>query len=288
MKAWFNGGLREESQARVSVVDHGFLYGDGVYETLSVRGGRSLFLPEHLARLRNSCRLIGLALPWSASWLGRAVGKTLRANRQPESVLRIQVSRGPGPVGFDTTGCTAPTLVILQRPFPRYPASAFERGVTAAIVRTRRNHPLCLPLEAKSTNCLNGILAKQEAVRRNVFEGILLNLSGFVTEGTVSNVFAVRAGRLWTPSLRCGLLAGITRHIVLDLARKARIPVREGNITPAGLAGAEEVFLTNSLFGVLPVTRLMAPSARRIGDGHVGPVTALLGDRLRQAMGVIF
>ena len=288
MKAWLNKGLCEESRARVSVFDHGFLYGDGIYETLSVHDGKPIFLAEHLTRLRNSCWRIHLRLPWTAPWLARAVRRTLSANKKPDSVLRIQVSRGPGPLGFDTKGCGSPTLVIFQRPFPIYPPAFFEQGVKAAIVRTRRNHPLCLPPEAKSTNCLNGILAKEEAVRLGAFEGILLNLSGFVTEGTVSNVFAVRRGRLWTPSLDCGLLAGVTRGLIIRLARRAGLPVREGRITASDLARSDEIFLTNSLFGVMPVTRLRIPAARRVGDGRVGPVTRLLVGCYRQAMASFF
>jgi branched-chain amino acid aminotransferase len=295
MKIWLNNRLCEESKAWVSVIDHGFLYGDGVYETLRIREGRPLFLSEHLARLKNSCRLIGLSLPWTASRLERAIQRTLAANKLSEAVLRIQVSRGPGPVGFDTRKCKNPTLVIMERFLPRYPAAFFMRGVTAAIVRTRRNHPLCLPPGAKSTNCLNGILAKQEAARLGAFEGIMLNLSGHVTEGTVSNVFAVRGGRLWTPSLQCGILAGITRGVVLRLARQAGIPVREGEITAFELVRSQEVFLTNSLFGILPVTRLISvkrkrltPALRRVGNGQVGPMTKRLMGHIRQAMGVFF
>jgi len=293
MKIWFNGGLCEESQARVSVIDHGFLYGDGVYETLRVHRGRPLFLREHLARLRSSCRLIRLPLPWPGSLLARRARKTLLANRLEEAVLRMNVSRGPGPVGFDTRDCKTPTLVMMERPLPDYPPALFKQGVTAAVVKTRRNHPLCLPPEAKSTNCLNGILAKQEAVRLGAFEGILLNLSGFVAEGTVSNVFAVRAGRLLTPHRSCGLLAGVTRNVIIRLARKEGIVVREVEMTLSEFARSSEVFLTNSLFGVMPVTKFAvivsgAKQSRRVGDGKVGPVAKLLAERYRRAIGVFF
>jgi branched-chain amino acid aminotransferase len=288
MKVWLNEGLCEESQARVPVIDHGFLYGDGVYETLRVHRGRLLFLREHLARLASSCRLIRLHLPWPAPLLARRAQKTLLANKRVEAVFRIHVSRGPGPIGFDTKNCKAPTLAMMERPLPHYPPSFFRRGVTAAVVKTRRNHPLCLPPEAKSTNCLNGILAKQEAARLRAFEGILLNLAGHVTEGTVSNVFAVKAGRLLTPSPRCGLLAGVTRGVILRLAREEGIVVREVEMTVPEFAQSGEIFLTNSLFGVMPVTRLKGLAPRRVGDGHVGPVARLLAECYRQAIDVFF
>lgn len=299
MKIWLDNGLCNASSARVSVFDHGFLYGDGVYETLRVRRGEPLLLEEHLARLRKSCRLIHLELPWSATALKASIRKTLAANRLPEAALRIQVSRGPGPVGFDVKGCR-PTLVIFERPLKVFPSSYYEHGVTAALVRIRRNHPDCLPPGAKSTNCLNGILAKWEADRRGAFEGILLNLTGHVTEGTVSNVFMVKKGKVLTPPLSCGLLAGVTRAFVIRLARKLGLEVREAKLGVRDLLSSDEVFLTSSLFDIMPVTRLFIPATRkepaspkkvasrigdrrRVGDGRVGPITRLLMERYRQS-----
>jgi len=284
MKIWLNGSLHDESEARVSVLDHGFLYGDGVYETVRVRQGRPLFLADHLVRLKNSCRVIHLDLPWTATAIAQAVDKTLSANQCDESALRLQVSRGPGPVGFDIRACKTPTLVIVERPISGAPSSFYERGVVAAIVKTRRNHPQALPPEAKSTNCLNGILAKWESNRQGAFEGILLNLAGHVTEGTVSNIFAVQKGRLVTPSLRCGLLPGITRAILLRLARTSGIAIREMELTVGEMLRSQEIFLTNSLIDVMPVTRLKIPAARIVGDGRVGPVTQLLMNLYRRKM----
>jgi len=284
MKVWLNDALVEESEAKVSIWDHGFLYGDGIYETLQVRRLRPLFLKEHLNRLQLSCACIHLDLPWPMATLESCIHQTIVANALERASLRVQISRGVGPIGFDIRGCKAPTLVITEQPLVQYPSSYYEKGVAAVIVETRRNHPRCLPPQAKSTNRLNGILAKWEANRYGVFEGILLNLDGFLTEGTISNVFLVRAGVVLTPAFTSGLLAGVTRKIVMGLAGKAKLTVEEKEIQSLEILRCEEMFLTSSLCGVMPVTELKGDFPGCIGNGQVGPVTRSLMESYEQCL----
>ncbi len=282
MLVYLDGHFVPEEEARISVFDHGFLYGDGIYETMRAYGGQIFLLDKHLARLRRSARAIALGLPLPAPKIAEALYETLYVNKLREAYVRLHVSRGPGEIGLDPALCPAPSLVILVRPFKDYPAERFERGVSVAIVKTRRNHPLALPPAVKSTNFINNILDKIESLKAHAYEGIMLNYQGCVAEGTVSNIFMVKRGILYTPSLETGILDGITRSFVLRLARKKRIIAREVQLAPQRLLAADECFLTNTTVEILPVTKI---DKKPVGTGRPGPVTGLLRRAYRSEVG---
>jgi branched-chain amino acid aminotransferase len=278
MLVYVDGHFVAREQARVSVFDHGFLYGDGIYETMRAYRGDIFLLKKHLARLKRSADAVSLTLPLPLEKIGEALKESVFVNKLQEAVIRLQVSRGPGEPGLDPALCDAPTMVIITKPFRDYPPAYYDRGVGVAVVTTRRNHPRALPSAVKSTNFLNNILAKIEAIEAGAFEGIMLNGEGFVAEGTVSNIFTVRKGKLYTPHVRAGILEGVTRELVLRLARRRKIPVREAMLLPKDLRAADECFLTNTTMEIMPVTAI---GAKRVGTGRPGPVTAAL----RQAYG---
>ena len=273
MLVYLNGHFLSPEQAQVSVFDHGFLYGDGIYETMRAYDGRIFLVDRHLDRLRRSGRAIGLRLPMTLDRIREALEESLRVNKLDDAYLRIQVSRGPGEIGLDPALCDAPTMVIATKAFKDYPSVQFEQGVSAAIVKTRRNHPLALPPAVKSTNFLNNILAKIESLKTKTAEGIMLNWEGYVAEGTISNVFIVKKDLLLTPHIKVGILEGVTRGLVLRLARKKRIKTREALLRPRDLYAADECFLTNTTMEIMPVTRI---DRKRIGSGRPGPITAAL------------
>jgi branched-chain amino acid aminotransferase len=275
MKVWLNNRLCDAKSARVSVMDHGFLYGDGIYETVHVYNYRVYHWPAHYRRLMESARKLELRVPWPSAVLGRRVIQVAKANRDPDASVRITIARGPGPLGLDPTVCPHPTLVMLLH--PKRDVTRYQRnGISIGITAIRRNHPRCLDPIIKSNNSLNTILAKMEAQKMGVFEAVLLNLDGYLTEGTTSNIFFVRRGEIYTPALECGLLAGITRESVIRLAKKARIPIHEGRYTPSALLRADEVFVSSTTLEIAPVVKVMLAGSRRsyqIADGRLGPVS---------------
>lgn len=281
MWVYCNDRFVPQEEAVVSVFDHGFLYGDGVYETLRAYRGRVFQLAEHLARLERSASRIQLHLPVSRERLAGLVRESLSRNQLQEAYLRITVSRGAGEIGLDPALCKSPTLVIIARPFQPYPESIYTEGVSVIVARTRRNLPEALPPQVKSLNFLNNILAKMEAKAAGAHEALMLNHREELTEGTTSNVFAVQGGRLRTPSVECGLLEGITRGLVLQAAAELGIPAEETRLTVADLMQAEECFLTNTTQEVLPVTRV---DGRMIGDGRPGGMTRRLHASFRAGL----
>ncbi|HXX58107.1 MAG TPA: aminotransferase class IV, partial [Thermodesulfovibrionales bacterium] len=253
---FLNNGLIPKAEARVSVFDHGFLYGDGIYETMRAYDGVVFMMDEHLARLHRSADLIKLSVLKDAAALKAALFETLVANSLKNAYVRITVSRGYGPIGLDPDLCREPTLVIIAEEMRDYPKSYYERGLQVIIARTRRNLKEALNPQIKSLNFLNNILAKVEAKERDAYESLMLNVSGHITEGTVSNVFFYKDAVLCTPSPDCGILDGITRKIVLDLAVREGLTVKEGMFTAGDISGAQEVFLTNTTMEVMPVCRI--------------------------------
>jgi branched-chain amino acid aminotransferase len=241
--------------------------------------GTIFLLERHLDRFQRSAAAIFLTLPLTRDQIRTALQESLSVNEVQDAYIRIQISRGPGDIGLDPALCTAPTVVIMTRPFKAYPREHYDRGVSAAIVRTRRNHPLALDPAIKSTNFLNNILAKIESLRAGAYEGILLNWKGYVAEGTISNVFAVKNGVLSTPHTSTGILEGVTRGLVLDLARKLGIRSREVLLRPKDLDDAEECFITNTTIEVLPVTII---DGRPVGDGTPGAITRQLIQAYRE------
>ncbi len=273
MLVYLNGSFVKKEQAVVSVFDHGFLYGDGIYETMRAYEGTIFLLKKHLDRLKRSARAVSLKLPMSLNDIGGALNESLNVNRLRNAYVRLHISRGPGEIGLDPALCPAPTMVITAKPFHEYPAEYYLRGVRVAIVKTRRNHPLAVSPSIKSTNFLNNILAKIEAMKARAYEGIMLNWEGHVAEGTISNIGMVKKGVLYTPSLDTGILEGVTRDLVLRLARRKKITVRETRILPKHLLAADECFITNTTMEIMPVTTI---NRKIIGSGKPGPLTALL------------
>ncbi len=263
-------------EAKVSVLDHGFLYGDGVYETMRVYEGIVFKIEEHLARLERSASLIAMALPKSAEQTRLAIYETLLACGHKDAYLRVTVSRGEGPIGLDPSLCGRPTLFILADRL-RPPARAFhEEGIALAAVKTRRNPAEALDPRIKSLNFLNNILAQIEAKNAGADEALMLNLKGHMAEGTTSNLFFVKGGALCTPSTDCGILRGITREVVLEVARRLDVRVEEGEFGPEELAGAEEVFITSTIREIVPVRRFLPLTGGPGVNFPVGPVTKLL------------
>jgi branched-chain amino acid aminotransferase len=273
MLVYVNGKFLSRDDARVSVYDHGFMYGDGIYETMRAYRGKIFFVDKHLARLKQSADAISLALPLSLDKIGEALNEALTVNKLNEAYIRIQVSRGDGEIGLDPALCPAPTMVILTKPFKDYPPELYANGVAVAIVQTRRNHPLALDPAIKGTNFLNNILAKIESLKTGAYEGIMLNWKGYVAEGTISNIFTVKKGVLHTPHLKTGILEGITRDLVLHLAKNEKIPIRELLMRPKSLTSADECFITNTTVEVLPVTAI---DGHPVGNGKPGPITEKL------------
>jgi branched-chain amino acid aminotransferase len=274
MWIFLNDRFVTRDQALVSVFDHGFLYGDGVYETLRSYDGRIFMLRQHLSRLQRSAGLIGMELPIpEKDWPG-LLHESMDRNQLRDAYLRITVSRGEGEIGLDPKLCPRPTVVIVAKPLPNYASHLFEHGVNVVVVSVRRNLSTALSPQIKSLNFLNNILAKQEASSRGAFDGILLNAQGFLTECTTSNLFFVRRGRLCTPSVEAGILDGITRDIVLQLAEQQGIPTETGLYQADVLRQADECFLTNTTMQIMPVSCVDGVA---IGSGRPGPLTSRLG-----------
>jgi branched-chain amino acid aminotransferase len=282
-----NGRLLDPRRPALSVFDRGFLYGDGVYETVRVYEGKPFHWPDHVRRLRKSAQGLGIRVPFSVEALWRGARKLLAANRLQEAVIRITLTRGIGPLGFDPRPARVPTWVMTAVPAWRPPESFYRTGVRVAVARVRRNPPAALDPALKSTNNINNILAKAESIRRGAFEALMLNIQGQVAEGTISNVFFRLGSALHTPSLSCGILEGVTRSVVLRLARRLGLPVREGCYAVPRLLQAREMFITSTVLEVLPVTTVVdeAGRAHRIAEGRVGPWTEALRDAFRRSAG---
>ena len=277
MWIYLNDRFVKEEEAVVSVFDHGFLYGDGVYETIRSYGSRIFMRDQHLARLRRSAAAIGLVIPIpERSWpalLREAMTRNDVGHERTDAYLRITISRGAGDIGLDPALCPTPTVVIMTKPLHPPSPEQYRIGVNLIVARTRRNLPSALSPQIKTTNFLNNILAKREAIAAGAFDSILLNWESHLTECTVSNLFFVRAGRLCTPALACGLLDGITRDIVLSLAQEAQIPIDEGHFGVEEIHKADECFLTNTSMEVMPVTMI---DGHPVGNGTLGLLTQKL------------
>jgi branched-chain amino acid aminotransferase len=256
MYVYLNGKIVPSKEAVVSVFDHGFLYGDGIYETMRVYDGVVFKLDEHLGRLFRSASLIGLTIPFDTDHLKIAVYETLIANTLRNAYVRLTVSRGRGPVGLDPELCSEPTFVIIAQELKEYPRAFYENGLTVTISETRRNLKEAINPRIKSLNFLNNILAKIEAKKSGAYEALMLNARGKLTEGTISNLFFLKDGIVCAPSLACGILDGITRGTVIELAGREGLNVKEGAFTKTDLYSAEEVFLTNTTMEVMPVSKV--------------------------------
>jgi branched-chain amino acid aminotransferase len=256
MLVYINGKIVPEKEAVVSVFDHGFLYGDGIYETMIAYEGVIFKLDEHLRRLYRSASLIGLTIPLEVDHLESALYKTLSTNVLKNAYVRLTVSRGPGPIGLNPNLCPKPTIAIIAQESKEYPELLYEKGVHLIISETKKNLKKAIDPRIKSMNFLNNILAKIEAIKRDAYEAIMLNAQDQITEGTVSNIFFVKDNVLCTPSVACGLLDGITRGTVIDLAKKENIKLQEGEFFKEDIYAATEVFITNTSLEVMPVSKV--------------------------------
>ena len=255
------------------MLDHGFLFGDSIYEVVSTRGNRTCFLDEHLQRLRRSAEGIALTLPHDDAWFRRQVEATLKAAGNEESYIRIVVTRGIGEINIDPSTCQSPCVMIFVTSAHVYPPELYENGIHIAVVNIKRNSKDALNPGIKTGNYLNNVLAKMEADRLGADDALMLNPWGQLTESTTSNFFFVQEGRILTPSLDCGILAGITRDIVIQLAEENGVPVEEGQWPVEALEKAEEMFLTGTIKQLMPVTRL---DGKIVGGGKPGPITRKL------------
>jgi branched-chain amino acid aminotransferase len=273
MKIYIDGKYLDEKDARISVFDHGLLYGDGIFEGIRAYNGRVFKLKEHIDRLFYSAKAILLTIPRSHSQVIEAVIETCRRNKIHDGYIRLVVTRGVGGLGLNPNRCKKPSLIIIADKIQLYPVEMYERGLEIITVPTVRNLHSALNPAIKSLNYLNNILAKIEANNGGCEEAIMLNSEGYVSECTGDNVFIIKGGQMFTPPLSAGALYGITRSVVIDMAREASIPVSEPNLTRYDLFNADECFLTGTGAELIPVVKI---DGRVIGTGKPGPVTRSL------------
>ncbi len=270
MWIYLNDRFVEEKDAHVSVFDHGFLYGDGVYETLRVYQERVFLLERHLERLRQSCERIGLDLPMKdEEWLP-ILGELLERNGFDDAGLRITETRGEGEIGIDPRLCAHPTVVVMAKPVVTYTEQQREEGMSLHLGSARRNPELAQSPQIKAISFLNNILAKQEAIQVGADDALMLNLDDIVAECTTSNIFFVKNERVFTPARECGILKGITRDVVLELAAEQGLSVEEGRYSTEQLLQADECFITNTGIEIMAVSRV---GDCQIGQGRRGPLT---------------
>lgn len=270
-KVWIDGGVVDASEARIPVMDHGLLYGDGVFEGLRVVGRRVFRLEDHLARLRASARAIALEIPGGLGAMRDIVLETARAYDRDDAYLRLIITRGEGALGVDPTTCPEPRVLCIADRLRIYGAAELARGIDLVTASGRRSPADVLDPRIKSLNYLNSVLAKLEARRRGADEALLLNTAGAVAEASVANVFIYRGEELRTPPATDGALEGITRATVLELAGTLGIPAVERTLGRFDLFSADEVFLTGTGAGIVPVRSL---DGQTVGEGVPGPICA--------------
>ncbi|MFA5100788.1 MAG: branched-chain-amino-acid transaminase [Candidatus Omnitrophota bacterium] len=280
MKIFLSGQMVDKSEAKVSVFDHGFLYGDGVFEGIRAYGCLVFKLKEHIDRLYESAHSIMLEIPMTRKEMISAVVATLKANKLKDAYIRVIVSRGIGDLGLDPRKCTGgPSTVVIADNIKLYPEKLYKEGLAIITVPTVRNLPEALNPQIKSLNYLNNILAKIEAVNSGCEEALMLDHLGYVAECTGDNIFVVEKGGLYTPPQCMGTLRGITRDAVLSVARKLKIPTHEHVLTRHEVFNSDECFLTGTAAELIPVVKV---DGRKIGDGKPGKITQLLLQEFRK------
>lgn len=273
IEVFINGQYYPKAEAKVSVYDHGLLYGDGVFEGMRSYNGKVFRHDEHIDRLYDSARSILLEIPMEKEALKQAVNDTLKKNNLVDAYIRLLVTRGAGELGLDPAKTSDPQVIIITDHIKLYPQELYETGLKIITAATIRNHPAALSPRIKSLNYLNNIMAKIEGIQAGCAEALMLNHKGEVAECTGDNIFIVRGGALYTPPIDAGILEGITRNAVIELAEKAGIQVHQIPYTRYDIYVAEECFLTGSAAEVIPVIEV---DTRSIGDGKVGPITKQL------------
>ena len=278
-RVYINGKLFDKSEAKVSIYDHGLLYGDGVFEGIRIYSGKVFRLREHIDRLYDSARHIWLEIPLAHDQMIKAVEDTVRANAKQEGYIRLIVTRGAGTLGLDPRKTTDPQVMIIVDDISLYPPELYDSGLEVITASTIRNHHNAVNPRIKSLNYLNNILAKIEAIRAGCLEAIMLNVNGEVAECTGDNIFLVKKGELRTPPISAGILEGVTRNAVLELAQQAKIPARELTLTRHDVYAADECFLTGTAAEVIPVVKC---DGRVLGSGKPGPITRRLREAFHQ------
>jgi branched-chain amino acid aminotransferase len=279
MRIYIDGKYYDEKNAKISVFDHGLLYGDGVFEGIRAYHGRVFKLAEHIDRLFSSAHSILLKIPMSRGAMIAAVVECCRKNKLQDGYIRLVVTRGVGTLGLNPHTCKRASVIIIAGKIQLYPPDFYQRGLDLVTVATTRNLHSALNPAIKSLNYLNNILAKIEALNSGCEEAIMLNSEGFVSECTGDNIFILKAGQLLTPPLSAGALYGITRATVMELARESGLAVSEPNLTRYDLFNADECFLTGTGAEIIPVVKI---DGRVVGSGKPGPVTEKLVHQFRE------
>jgi len=275
---YLDGKLVPESEAKVSVFDHGLLYGDGVFEGIRVYNGRVFKLAEHLARLYDSARSILLNIPLGIEEMEKATLHTVGANGLRDGYIRLVVTRGVGSLGLNPYQCPKASVIIIAGTIKLYPGTVYSEGLALVTCATRRPSPAALSPQVKSLNYLNNIMAKIEALQGGGEEGVMLNEQGYIAECTGDNLFIVKRGEVFTPPISAGALDGITRRVVIGLVREMGVPCHEANLTRHDVFAADECFLTGTAAEVIAAVVL---DRRSIGDGKPGPLTRTLVEKFR-------
>lgn len=278
LQIWLDGEIVPEEEAKISVFDHGLLYGDGVFEGIRAYHGRVFKLQEHLQRMYDGAHCLSLEIPYSQDEMKDIVLETLRANGLRDAYIRLVVTRGVGDLGLDPRKCPVATVFCIATSISLYPEEFYRKGLTLITCATRRNAPEALNMSIKSLNYLNSIMAKLECTRAGVPEGIMLTTDGYVAECTGDNIFLVSGNKLITPPVHIGNLPGITRQAVIELAVEMGLEVREDLFRIQSVYLAEEVFLTGTAAELIPVVEV---DGRLIGDGQPGPTTQRLLEGFR-------
>ncbi len=280
-----NGRISDANDARIPIFDHGFLYGEGIYETMRTYGGAPFLFDRHMTRLRRSAGLLRLDVPFSDAELFARVEETMAVlqtrGASGECYIRILLTRGVGDLTYEPSACPTPSLVVIVKPLTLFAESTFTSGIAIASVSIRRNHTDALNPMIKSNNLINNALAMQEALRKGAVEALMENQAGEIVECSQSNFFVVKNNVVMTPPLSAGLLPGITREFVLEVAAKNGIVAKEARLLPADLAIVDEAFITGTTREVTPVVKI---DDRQIGSGRPGPVTVKLLARFRDAV----
>jgi branched-chain amino acid aminotransferase len=279
LKIYISGKLYDKEDAKISVYDHGLLYGDGVFEGIRSYGGKVFRLDEHLRRLWESAKAIWLTIPITREAMHQAVYDTLRVNKIDDGYIRLVVTRGAGTLGLDPNRTSDPQVIIIADHIALYPSELYQKGLEIVTVSVVRNHPASLSPRIKSLNYLNNILAKIEGLNAGCVEALMLNTKGEVAECSGDNVFLVRNGALFTPPNDAGILEGVTREAVIELAEEAGMEVRQTALTKHDVYIADEMFLTGTAAEVIPVVKV---DNRLIGDGRPGKVTRDLMERFHK------
>jgi branched-chain amino acid aminotransferase len=278
-RIYINGKLFDKADAKISVYDHGLLYGDGVFEGIRIYNGKVFKLKEHVDRLFESAQAIKLDIPMTRAQMVKAIQDTVSANNKKDGYIRPLVTRGAGTLGLDPRKTSDPQVIIIVDDISLYPPELYESGMEIATVATIRNHPAALNPRIKSLNYLNNILAKIEGIQQGCLESLMLNHKGEIAECTGDNIFLVKDGVLRTPPIDAGVLEGITRDTVIELARKAKITVQEISLTRHDVFVADECFLTGTAAEIIPVVKC---DGRAIGAGKPGPITRQLREAFQR------